>query len=82
MCFFWSTLNPRPSPTRMITDAIPHTIPNIVRKVRILWARNVAERLAQDFGESHGEALKFQGFKVNKVSRNQHERKDLETLKP
>src|SRR5450631_3765935 len=42
MCFFWSTLKPRPSPTRMITDAIPHTMPNIVRKVRILWARKVA----------------------------------------
>src|SRR5437868_15101884 len=41
MCFFWSTLNPRPRPTRMITDAIPHTIPNIVRKARILWARKV-----------------------------------------
>ena len=42
MFFFWSTLKPRPNPTRMITDAIPHTIPNMVRKVRILWARNVA----------------------------------------
>src|ERR1700728_3932159 len=41
MFFFWSPLNPRPNPTRMITEAIPHTMPNMVRKVRILWARNV-----------------------------------------
>ncbi len=40
--FFWSLLKPRPSPTSRMTDAMPQMIPNIVRKLRILWARSVA----------------------------------------
>ncbi len=42
MRFFWSALKPRPRPTSRITDAMPQMIPNIVRKLRILWARRVA----------------------------------------
>ena len=39
---FWSSLKPRPNPTSRITDAMPHTIPNIVKNDRILCARSVA----------------------------------------
>src|SRR5882724_13017276 len=37
----WSELKPLPKPTRMMTEEIPHTMPNIVRKLRILLARKV-----------------------------------------
>ena len=33
-CSFWSTLKPMPRPTRRITEVIPHTMPNIVKKLR------------------------------------------------
>jgi len=53
MFFFWSTLKPRPNPTRMITDAIPHTIPKHGQEGAHFVGPECGERLAQDFGESH-----------------------------
>jgi len=38
--------------------------------------------LSKNFGERHGEALKFQGFKVTKFQGIRISGTDLETLKP
>ena len=43
-CSFWSTLKPMPRPTRRITEVMPHTMPNIVRKLRSFVSQS-AERV-------------------------------------
>ena len=50
---FWSTLKPMPRPTSRMTEVIPQTMPNIVRKLRSFVLPQRGERLLEYLDERH-----------------------------